>query len=113
MCWPGWCAFHAVLSFVSDSRDRERQGPEEVHRSGLPERVRQDQPGHDELEPAGVQDHLRGRRHRLDALRQQRQAARHQPRGRLLRRGARYELKTKHFYNNSRDVVTNWQNVQQ
>ncbi len=80
----------------ADPGRRESRGPRRVRRRRLPQRLRQDEPGDDG--PAGrAQDQGlprldRGRRHRLDAHRRRRPAVGHQPRDRLLRRGARHQL---------------------
>ena len=73
-------------------RDQPRRG-EAPHCSGLPQRLRQDQLFH--AGAAGrvcglARDH-RGRRHRLDSAAGRRQPAGHQPRGRLLWRGAGHQ----------------------
>lgn len=73
--------------FSTDSGRDGPQGTEEVRGGGVPERLRQDQHGHDATVFAGLQGGVRGRRHRVDAVRRGRAAARHQPGVRFLRRG--------------------------
>ncbi len=76
----------------ADPRPREPRGRDDVHRRGVPERLRQDEPRH--ARPARVAEGLEGvdrrRRHRLAASRPRRSAVGDQPRGRLLRRRARH-----------------------
>ncbi len=63
---------------------------QEVRRRRVPVGLRQDQHGHADPEPAGLDGRDRRRRHRLDEVRRRRPALRHQPRGRLLRRRPRH-----------------------
>ena len=74
----------------------EPRGPRRVRRRRLPQRLRQDQPRHDDSarrpEGQGLPHLDRRRRHRLDADRHRRPALGHQPGNRLLRRGAGHEL---------------------
>ncbi len=65
-----------------------RQG--EVHRRGLPVGLRQDQPRHAQSDHPRLEGRDHRRRHLLDEVRRGRQALRHQPGDRLLRRGARH-----------------------
>ena len=57
---------------------------------GLPVGVRQDQPGDADPHPPRLEGRDHRRRHRLDEVRHGRPPLRHQPRGGLLRRGARH-----------------------
>ena len=61
-----------------------------VRHRRVPVRVRQDQPGHADPDAAGLEGGDRRRRHRLDEVRRRRPPVRDQPRGGLLRRGARH-----------------------
>jgi hypothetical protein len=83
----GWLAEHMLILKLHRPKARRP-----TSRRRFP-RLRQDQPGHARAahpRKAGRSDG--GRRHRLDQEGQRRHAARHQPRGRLLRRGARHQL---------------------
>ena len=78
----------------ADPRRDLAAGPQVPRGRGLPQRLRQDQ-----LRDAGaaeglcrLEGHHHRRRHRLDQARPGRSAACHQPRGRLLRRGAGHQL---------------------
>ena len=62
----------------------------EVHRRGLPERLRQDQSRHGQPDHSRLEGRDHRRRHLLDEVRRGRQALRHQSGDRLLRRGARH-----------------------
>ena len=82
----------------ADHRASNRpEGREDVRRGGVPERVRQDELRH--AHPAAgirrrrLEGHDRRRRHRLDQAGRRRQALRDQPRGRLLRRRARHDVR--------------------
>lgn len=66
-------------NFCSDRRHNRPKRPQALHRGGLPLRLREDQPSHDDAHPAGVQGGVRGRRHRMDEVRQQRSTEGHQP----------------------------------
>ena len=74
----------------------EPRGPRRVRRRRLPQRLRQDEPRHDDSaggsEGQGLPHLDRRRRHRLDADRHRRPALGHQPGNRLLRRCAGDEL---------------------
>ena len=63
---------------------------EALRRRGVPVGLRQDEHGDDDPHPPGVEGRDRRRRHRLDEVRRRRPAVRHQPGGRLLRRGPRH-----------------------
>jgi phosphoenolpyruvate carboxykinase (GTP) len=82
----GWLAEHMLILGI------EPEGREALRRRRLPERLRQDQPGHAR---SAVDARLEGRdgrrRHRLDALRRRRPPLRDQPGERLLRRRAGHE----------------------
>ncbi len=64
------------------------RGQEALHRRSLPQRLRQDQSGHDAAHAARLDGDHHRRRHRLDAHRRRRPSLRHEPRDRLLRGGA-------------------------
>ena len=68
------------------------RGRDPLRHRRLPLGVRQDQPGDAHPDPAGLEGRDDRRRHLLDEVRPRRPALRHQPRGRLLRRGAGDEL---------------------
>ena len=81
----GWLAEHMLIL-----GSRIPRGREDLRGRGLPERLRQDQPGHDPAARGlrGLEGADRGRRHRLDAAGTGWDPARDQPRVRVLRRGA-------------------------
>ena len=60
-------------------RHHQPERSQALHRSRLPLRLRQDQPGHADVAAAGLEGGVRGRRHRLDEDRQGRQALGSQP----------------------------------
>ena len=65
------------------------RGRDPLHHRRLPLGVRQDQPRHAHPDHRGLEGRDGRRRHLLDEVRRRRPPLRHQPRGRLLRRGAR------------------------
>ena len=78
----GWMAEHMLILGITPPGRRE-----EVHRRRVPVGLRQDEHGDAHPVAAGLEGRDGGRRHRLDEVRRRRPALRHQPRGRLLRRG--------------------------
>ena len=80
----GWMAEHMLILKLTVAR-RARQVPH----GRLPQRVRQDQPRDAHPDARGLDGRDDRRRHRLDEVRRGRPPLRDQPRGRLLRRGAR------------------------
>ena len=87
--WPSTCC-----SWASTSPQRR----EDLRRRRLPHRLRQDQLRHAhparEVPEGRLEDHHRRRRHRLDVGRpEDGRLCAHQPRSRLLRRGARHQLR--------------------
>ena len=82
----GWLAEHMLLLKLTAAQRHPT-----VRRGGVPERLRQDQPGDARAHHPGLEGRDPGRRHRVDAVRRGRPALRHQPRARLLRRGPRHQ----------------------
>ena len=82
----GWLAEHMLILKLTSPAGRH-----EVHRRGLPERLRQDQPRHARADHPGLEGRDPRRRHRLDADRRGRPAVGGQPGVRLLRRRARHQ----------------------
>ena len=83
----GWMAEHMLIL--------RRRGParrKNLRHRRVPQRVRQDKLRHAHPAPAfpgtGLENHDRGRRHRVAQARRDRTTARHQPGGRVLRRRA-------------------------
>ena len=77
----GWMAEHMLILKLTSP-----EGRRQVHRGGVPERVRQDQPGDARADAARLEGRDHRRRHRVDEVRRRRAPLRGQPRGRLLRR---------------------------
>ena len=82
----GWLAEHMLILKLTNARRHVA-----LHRGGVPERVRQDQPRDAHADDPGLEGRVRRRRHLLDEVRQGRPALRDQPRGGLLRRRAGHE----------------------
>ena len=82
----GWLAEHMLILKLTSPAGRH-----EVHRRGLPERLRQDQPRHARADHPGLEGRDARRRHRLDADRRGRPAVGGQPGVRLLRRRPRHQ----------------------
>ena len=78
----------AGRAHADPGRDPARRR-DQVHRRRLPVGLRQDQHGHDDPHPPGLEGRVRRGRHRLDEVRRRRPALRRQPGGGLLRRGPR------------------------
>ena len=81
----GWMAEHMLILRLTNP-----EGQALPHRRRLSLRLRQDQPGHAPADHPRLEGGVHRRRHRLDEDRPRRPALRHQPRGGLLRRGARH-----------------------
>jgi phosphoenolpyruvate carboxykinase (GTP) len=79
----GWMAEHMLILKLTPRGRRQ-----EVPGRGLPVGLRQDEPRHARADHPRLEGRDRRRRHRLDAFRRRRPPVRHQPGGRLLRRGA-------------------------
>ena len=82
----GWLAEHMLILKLTNPAGEVRYVTRRV-----PLGVRQDQPGDADPDAAGLEGRDDRRRHRLDEVRPRRPALRDQPRGRLLRRGARHQ----------------------
>ena len=72
------------------ARHHQPRGREDLRRRRVPVGLRQDEHGDDDPHPPGLEGGDDRRRHRLDEVRRRRPPLRHQPRGRVLRRGARH-----------------------
>ena len=69
-CIPPPPLTRAVWLRSTDPGPHQPPGREALRGRRLPQCLREDQPGHDEAVPARVEGGVRGRRHRLDEVRQ-------------------------------------------